>query len=181
MRAFTLGAEIGNFATTGKAATINGGSTVHSYQHGLGMPRSFGNEYKKLSHPTLCKMQDGFKNLKLIFIDEYSMLNPAQLFYIDRRLREIKGKSNVHFGGVTVVLCGDPGQLPPVNQSYCLWEKNIKGIHDFGCILFQLFDSIIQLDTNMRVNNDDPDSVFFYNFLLRLRDGNVTEEDWLRI
>ena len=49
-----------------------------------------------------------------IIIDEYSMLSQKLLFIIDMRLKQATGIHLLPFGGINVVLTGDPGQLLPV-------------------------------------------------------------------
>ena len=75
-------------ATTGKAATVINGCTMHSYKEGLGIPIS--NNYAKLSECTLESMRDRFKNTKIIIIDEFSMMKQRELFFLSERLKEIK-------------------------------------------------------------------------------------------
>ena len=52
-----------------------------------------------------------------IIIDEYSMLGCKMMFWIDSRLKQASGKKDVPFGGYSVIMVGDPGQLPPVGDS----------------------------------------------------------------
>uniref|UniRef100_A0A6P7H8C5 ATP-dependent DNA helicase n=1 Tax=Diabrotica virgifera virgifera TaxID=50390 RepID=A0A6P7H8C5_DIAVI len=52
-------------------------------------------------------------NLKLIIIDEISMVGSRMLHYIDTRLRQIKGVKEP-FGGVSILAVGDLNHLPPV-------------------------------------------------------------------
>ena len=51
----------------------------------------------------------------------FSMVKVDTLYQIDIRLREIKGVSKP-FGGVSMILLGDPLQLRPVRGSYP-WEE----------------------------------------------------------
>ena len=50
----------------------------------------------------------------------FSMVKVDTLYQIDIRLREVKGVSKP-FGGVSVILLGDPLQLRPVRGGYP-WE-----------------------------------------------------------
>lgn len=50
----------------------------------------------------------------ILVIDEASMLTIQTLEVMDRVLRWYRNKPNVRFGGLKVVLVGDPMQLPPV-------------------------------------------------------------------
>ena len=51
--------------------------------------------------------------LKLLIIDDFSMLKARELRYVDKRLSQIM-ECNDPFGGITVVIVGDVAQLPPV-------------------------------------------------------------------
>jgi hypothetical protein len=70
------------------------------------------------------ELQQEFNNIELIVIDEYSMLSQIMLNKIDQRLRQAKNK-NLQFGGISVILIGDPGQLLPVG-GLPLHDKKIK-------------------------------------------------------
>ena len=65
---------------------------------------------------------------KLIFIDEFSMLQQKDLYYIDQRLKQIM-RNEESFGGLVFVLSGDPAQLPAVNGN-CLWFPNPRNGSD---------------------------------------------------
>ena len=62
-------------------------------------------------------MRAGFKHVKLIIIDEVSMLSSLNLAYIHLRLEELFG-GDQWFGGANVLFVGDILQLPPVNGSH---------------------------------------------------------------
>lgn len=53
------------------------------------------------------------KNLEVIIIDEISMVRGDMLDYLDRLLKKIH-HSTLAFGGVQILMIGDPFQLPPV-------------------------------------------------------------------
>eukprot|EP00978_Attheya_sp_CCMP212_P021862 scaffold64252_cov60-Attheya_sp.AAC.1 len=146
------------FATTGLAATNVHGCTVHSWQDGLGLPIDV--PYTELKGQTLKRMQAKFK---------------------DKRLRQIMC-SPEPFGGVTIVLAGDPGQLPPVKGN-ALWNPaagNVgPGKHDFaGFGLYQYFETVVKLIKNVRIDPDDPDAVVFNDFQMRLHDGLNGRDDY---
>ena len=63
---------------------------------------------------TLIELQQKWKHRKLLILDEFSMLRQKELFFINERLQQIMCSENL-FGGLVVVLIGDPGQLPPGN------------------------------------------------------------------
>ena len=92
------------------------------------------------------------------------------------QLQEAFG-NQILFGGLPVVLCGDPGQLPPVVSKYALWSSNVKNDDLIGCRLYKLFGTSVNLVENNQVDHTDPDSVFFAKFLLLLRNGECTKVD----
>ena len=60
-------------------------------------------------------MQTDLAELKLIIIDEISMVGADMLYKIHMRLTEIfKTPVTVPFGGISIILVGDLLQLPPV-------------------------------------------------------------------
>lgn len=61
------------------------------------------------------------RGLELLVIDEVSMVRCDLLDVVDRLLRVFRGRINEPFGGVQVVLIGDPFQLPPIAK-FDEWE-----------------------------------------------------------
>ena len=56
-------------------------------------------------------------DLKLIIIDEISMVANNTLLHIHQRLKEIFGTSNAHlFAGISILGIGDMYQLPPIRR-----------------------------------------------------------------
>ena len=94
-------------APTGLAAVQVGGQTIHSF---FGLP------------PRLVKPEDIkpsrklglMRKLKTLVIDEVSMVRSDLMEGIDRSLRLNRKRPHDPFGGVRMVLFGDPHQLPPV-------------------------------------------------------------------
>lgn len=102
---------------TGRAAFNVRGTTLHSAFH-LGQNEA--SNYVKLNALTLKKARNEFKNIKLLIIDEISMVGIRLLTKVDQRLREIFRKDCV-FGGLNVIVLGDFNQLNPVGDPpiYC--------------------------------------------------------------
>ena len=98
--------------TTGIAGFNICGSTLHSALH-LPIQLSSG---KDLQGSALARLQQRFKDVQYLIIDEVSMLGQRMLYWVDKRLRQATGHLNVCLGGVSVILIGDFGQLPPVGD-----------------------------------------------------------------
>ncbi|XP_070531546.1 uncharacterized protein [Ptychodera flava] len=90
-------------APTGKAAYNLGGTTIHS---ALQIPASQGFHYRALSTDKLNTLQAKYRNLKVIFIDEISMVGNGMFHYVNLRLQQIMGNKKL-FGGVSIISSGD--------------------------------------------------------------------------
>ena len=74
-------------ATTRKATTMIDRSTAYSHKKGLGI---LVNNYVKLSKNTLKSIRDRLKNTKIIIIDKFFIMKQRELFFLSKRLKEIK-------------------------------------------------------------------------------------------
>ena len=97
-------------ATTGKAAFNIRGVTIHSL---LKLPvGQKGN--RDLTCQSLHRLQESLNGVDYIIIDEYSMLGQVGFGWIDRCCKQATGVFSQVLGGKSLILTGDPGQLPPV-------------------------------------------------------------------
>ncbi len=96
-------------APTGLAAVTAGGQTIHSF---------FGFPPKLIQPGDIRRSRNGgiMRRLKLVIIDEVSMVRSDVMAAIDLSLRINRGRPREAFGGVRLVLFGDLHQLPPVVQ-----------------------------------------------------------------
>ena len=95
-------------APTGVAALNVGGQTIHSlFKLPIGVIADSDIE----QGPELRKL---LGTLETLVIDEVSMVNADLLDAIDRSLRQARRRPHEPFGGVQLVLFGDPYQLAPV-------------------------------------------------------------------
>ncbi len=100
-------------APTGIAASHLGGQTIHSF-FALGIRENIDEGYVEfLMEKKYLKTR--FSKLKLLIIDEVSMVSPELFSAMDLVLRGFKGV-DAPFGGVQVVISGDFFQLPPVSK-----------------------------------------------------------------
>lgn len=105
--------DIGVTASTGIAATHMGGVTIHAWS-GLGVKDSL-SEYDLEAMQEKQYLWKRFEKVKVLIIDEVSMLHHFRLDLVDRITRTFK-RNNKPFGGIQVILCGDFFQLPPVSR-----------------------------------------------------------------
>ncbi|MDF1875545.1 helix-turn-helix domain-containing protein [Sulfurimonas sp. SAG-AH-194-I05] len=100
-------------APTGIAASHLQGQTIHSF-FSLGIASEIDDYYIE-SLLEKKYLQTRFSKLKVLIVDEISMVSPEILSAMDRILRAFK-KNNTPFGGVQTILSGDFFQLPPISR-----------------------------------------------------------------
>lgn len=174
-------------ATTGNAAVLIGGSTIHS------VLKLFPNEAKGLEEwrSLACARvrstpyyKKSLREIDVLVIDEASMLDSDALDVIDAQLRT--ARTPEPWGGVQLILCGDLCQLPPIAHgpthflfdSKCFWE-GIQEMWDLKEIFRQrdpLFCSILQ---RMRFGLTTPDDIAVLK--TRERSATVTLESPTRL
>ena len=127
----------------------------------------------------LQKMQEELSPIKYVIIDEMSMVGRKVFGMIDRRLRQaFPCKSQVVFGGCSILLFGDFGQLPPVMDLPLYTTVTRSDLSDQGCRAYSQFEKAFTLTQVMRQGGQDPEQIQFRDILLHLRNAEVTMEDW---
>ena len=106
------------------------------------------------------------------------MLGQTMLGWIDRRCRQATGISDKVFGGLSIMLFGDPGQLPPVPDKPLYHSKPTSSVGEQGHLAYLMFNNVIKLSVNQRVQGTNPEQSQFRDLLMRLRTGDCTEQDW---
>ena len=150
-------------ASTGKAACNINGATLHS---AFSLPIHGENFVPKteLKGKELTYFQAKYKFLKLLIIDEISMIGKLTFDDLNIFLQQIKG-NKLDFGGVCVLVIGDFFQLPPVRQSAIFTNLSLTD----AWRLFRLHELI-----DIVRQNGDPG---FASLLNRMREGNETQDD----
>ncbi|XP_028394505.1 ATP-dependent DNA helicase PIF1-like [Dendronephthya gigantea] len=98
--------------------------------------------------------------------------------WIVRWCKQVSGYQDRLLGGKSMILCGDPGQLPPVADKPLYHAVPTNSIGEQGYVTYQMFDNVVKLDVNQRVQGNDPEQTQFRELLLRLRKGESTVDDW---
>jgi ATP-dependent DNA helicase PIF1 len=160
-------------APTGVAAYLINGETLHSL---LFLP--IGRRFNSLKGAKLESLQNRFKNIKFIIIDEFSMVGCKMFHQIDQRLREASNVKDKIFGGFSVIIVGDTKQLPPVFDKR-VWH-NIRPNDSeeiiSGKVVYDSFTDVVHLTEQVRQSGSEQEQ--FRNLLNRLRDCESTVDDW---
>ena len=114
------------------------------------------------------------ENLIIVIIDEYSMIKADMLYQLDLRLKEVKVKPDLDFGGVSIFLFGDILQLRPVRAMYIMQEPKSE-MFLLAFLISSLWHkfNVIILRQNHRQGKDKK----YADLLNRARIGNLTKED----
>jgi len=102
-------------APTGIAASHLNGQTIHSY-FALGIRDNI-DEYFIENLLDKKYLQTRFSKLKVLIIDEISMVSPEIFTSIDKIIQAFK-QNHQPFGGIQVILSGDFFQLPPISKGF---------------------------------------------------------------
>src|SRR5204863_2306008 len=97
-------------APTGIAAFNISGSTLHQT---FLIPK---NGFAKLKPQQLIQLQTRLQHCHYVILDEKSMIGRCMFGILDARLREAFPEKDEIFGGRSIMLFGDFGQLPPVGD-----------------------------------------------------------------
>lgn len=181
---FGLQFNIATTASTGAAAVIIDGVTVHSWS-GLGVNLGpFDSTTIRSIVPNSNKwlwkkLQRRLRSVDCLIIDEISMLPSYFLANLDFLMRTVRNNSKP-FGGVQIVLVGDFLQLPPVytgekgldgrivDYSYCFNASDENGANIFKKSNFKY----CYLDRNMRSKDDDKLTTLLNN----IRENNIDDD-----
>lgn len=156
-------------APTGVAALNVGGQTIHSL---FRLPIGVIADHDIEQNDALRKL---LNTIDTLVIDEVSMVNADLLDAIDRSLRQARQRKNEAFGGVQVVLFGDPYQLAPVpgeGDERAYFTDTYRSIWFFDAKVWNETDlTIYELSTIHRQHEDE-----FKYMLNAVRHGMVTAE-----
>ena len=100
-------------ASTGIAATHMNGMTIHAWS-GIGV-RNHISKNDLISMREKKYLREKLQQVKVLIIDEISMLHKNQLNLVNKVLKYFK-ESDRAFGSIQIVFCGDFFQLPPIGM-----------------------------------------------------------------
>lgn len=159
-------------APTGVAAININGTTIHS---ALAIPKESGDNITPMSDQKKTQIRMALSDLKLIIIDEISMISNTLLLHIHQRLKEILSISNNQlFAGHSIITVGDLYQLPPIRRKFVFedYKNNVYNL-SHPWLLFKM----IELTKNMRQKDDQQ----FTELLNRFRIASQTDGDIQRL
>ncbi|XP_066934414.1 uncharacterized protein [Clytia hemisphaerica] len=183
-----------NIAPTGAASNlIPDGRTLHSTTPIPFMTKKERSTVDITSHPMNSqqkrKLQTliGFNNetqnhgLYTLNMDERSMYSPRLLAWCNQRFMEATEDFEKDFGNIPVVnFFGDLGQLGPIEGNDLFIQPSKKPTPENlkGHAIYRSFKKCVLLTQTMR---QKPDQKTLLERLLRIRSGNITQQDWLDI
>lgn len=155
--------DMGITASTGIAATHMGGVTIHSWA-GIGVAAHL-SPYDLEAMLEKSYLHKRFEKVKVLIIDEVSMLHHFRLDLVNSVLKTMK-RGDKPFGGVQVILCGDFFQLPPIAR---LGEPEAQFVYSSNAWKEADF-TVCYLSEQFRQQDDAAISI-----LNEIRSGEVSE------
>jgi PIF1-like helicase len=161
-------------AYTGVAASLIDGKTTH-------VIRMISTSGRPMSDETKAKLQKFWKYFIYLIIDEISMISKSFLAVLSRHIgigKQTVGQvtSDLSFGGINVIFCGDFHQFPPVvcAGSEALYQPSNMAVDSvdsqIGRAIYEEFNTVVILREQCRVTDD-----VWRDFLMHLRYGRVEE------
>ncbi|XP_078579125.1 uncharacterized protein LOC144863641 isoform X1 [Branchiostoma floridae x Branchiostoma japonicum] len=154
-------------APTGTAAFNIGGSTVHHAFHLMRVSKT----YQPLSESTLNTLRAQYESLKIVIVDEVSMIDKMLMSYIHGRLSQLKqSRSSANFGNVSILAVGDMYQIPPVRG-----QSLYKGtdIIDLWNPIFE----VVELEEIMRQKDDAAFAKLLNRMRVKKKKEKLSDED----
>lgn len=166
-------------ALTNKAANALQGTTIHSL-FGAKPSWEFSKEFLWKGIKNRPRILDRLKNIKVLVIDEISLLRSNEIDAIDHVLRELaetKIQASLPFGGRIVIFAGDPFQLEPYDEGNSIQaEARDTAFQSRSWYLTfgPLGDGTVTVLKNNHRQSEDP---AFFRILNRIRTGTHSGED----
>ena len=170
-------------ATTGSAACLIGGSTIHSlvllpFKH---IRRS------QLDGTNKHTIEENLRYVRVIIVDEKSMFSQEQLGWLDMRLKAAqpdKRKKLLDFGGYHIFFFGDFSQLPPVvgrplhDKSPVSPDTPWANMIIKGKELYKNMPDVLELTKNYRIHDTtDAKKIKFIHEMHKIGNGTCSGKD----
>ena len=163
-------------ASTGIAASIIGGRTVHSAF------RIFAASYEN-KEDVYCSLDISRENgyaisyTKLIIIDEVTMMPGNVLYAINDGLKKLSAQKNdqnyaLSFGGRSILLFGDLAQVPAVTKTYDDYSESIEQFYKS-----KIFEEFTRFDLNivMRQNPEEHEFIKLLEYVRNSIGGRISD------
>ena len=138
-------------APTGVAAINIDGTTINT---GIAIPKETGDYLPAMSDQRKTQYRLALKDLKLIIVDEISMVGNTTLLHIHQCLKEIFGCSSAKlFAGISIIAVDDLYHLPPIKKKAVFDNFKIEAYN--LCHPWSVF-KMIELTEIMRQKSDKP-------------------------
>ena len=103
-------------APTGVAAINIAGATINT---ALAIPKEAGDNVPAMSDQKKTQLCLLLADLKLVIVDEISMVGNTTLLHVHQGLKEIFGTATSQlFAGISIIAVGDLCQLPPIRKRF---------------------------------------------------------------
>jgi len=131
-----------------------------------------GSAFRSLNPDLINTLRSRSIDLKVLIINENSMVGATMFSHLDSRLKQIFSNANAPFGGISVIVFGDLRQLRPVCDRWIFQPPS----HDpysaiFGSYLWSPF-KFFELTEIMRQRGDQP----FATTLNNMPSGQMSSE-----
>ena len=155
-------------AFTGTAAANIEGQTLHTL-----FSFNFGAGFMSLSDKMRDEKRNLYKNVKILIIDEISLVDADMLYKIDLRLREIT-QMGVPLGNIAIFVLGDLMQMCPISGRFIFLNPRNSQFFLTSEIdpLWRKFDCL-----NLEINHRQGDDKDYADTLNRIRVGEENAED----
>lgn len=97
--------------------------------------------------------------VKYLIIDEFSVIGQKMFAWINRRCKEATGLTTVAFGGISIILVGDIGQLPPITDQVLYHTKPKSDLATEGYCMHREFQTVVKFEINERAKGPCPTTV----------------------
>lgn len=154
-------------ASTGKAAVALGGTTIQT-----AFKITLSSFHTPLSNEVKGLCRTFFEYVKMILIDEISMIRAEMLEPIDLRLKEITGSFDAALSGLHIILIGNLRQLPPVRAT-SIWKQKVRRIDGQ-----QLWRGIALYELNEAMRQENAE---FSSLLTEIGNGDQLDEQQLQM